>query len=170
MASLDADPVYLHRLAYWVERGGRGGGPPTRLTAAAWEAWGRRLAREGKEAPPPTQRRNRAASLRSVLVHYLKSRPHSPPPLRSAIPRTRAERADPPICGGEISPPSSRCTGADGSGWRREVEGSRFGRWSSRFETPVKGKPIARKMHSRRSRRSQRTGPARAARWRDAPG
>lgn len=53
MASLDADPVYLHRLAYWVERGGRGGGPPTRLTAAAWEAWGRRLAREGKEAPPP---------------------------------------------------------------------------------------------------------------------
>lgn len=50
VASLDAQPVSLHRLAYWVERGGRSG-PPTRITAATWRAWTRRLDREGKEAP-----------------------------------------------------------------------------------------------------------------------
>ena len=54
VASLDEKPLRLHRLAYWLERGGRNGGSPTRITAGAWHAWERRLARERKEAPTPT--------------------------------------------------------------------------------------------------------------------
>ena len=52
VASLDdAKPLFLHRLAYWAERGGRGGAPPAKHTAASWRAFERRLARGGKEAP-----------------------------------------------------------------------------------------------------------------------